>query len=116
MQLLDITDMQEKMLWMFLYNKQAPLPQASYMEKFGIHNYEALHEDWKEEQLKEAEWKLEVTKKLQMKAAELGIQIPEEGGPGQGKGGGRPNSNKKPPKESMKGAHSGNVRPVAKTS
>jgi hypothetical protein len=66
--------------------------------------------------LAEAEWKLEVQATLAKKMAELGIQPPEEGGPGQGKGGGRPNSNKKPPKESMKGAHSGNVRTVNKTS
>ena len=36
MQLLDITQMQEKMLWMFLYQKGAQLPQSAYMEKFGV--------------------------------------------------------------------------------
>lgn len=116
MQLLDVTEMQEKMLNMFLYGKGAQLPQAYYMDKFGIHNYDSLHEEWKEEQLKEGTWKLEVQAALMKKAQELGIQIPEEGGPGQGKGGGRPNSGKRQPKESMKGAHSGNVRPVLKTS
>jgi hypothetical protein len=116
LQLLDITEMQEKMLWMFLYGKQAQIPQAAYMEKFGIHNYDSLHEEWKEEQLKEGLWKLDVAAVMARKTAELGLQPPEESGPGQGKGGGRPNSHKKPAKESLKGAHDGNVRPVAKTS
>ena len=116
MQLLDITQMQEKMLWMFLYNKNAQLPQAVYMEKFGIQGYDALHDEWKAEQLKEAEFKLEAQVALARKAKELGIELPQEQGPGQGKGGGRPSSGKKPPQASMKGSQSGNVRPVVKTS
>lgn len=116
MQLLDITAMQEKMMDMFLYGKQAPLPQAYYMKKFGVHNYDQLHEEWKQEQQQDAEWKLKLQADLAKKAQELGFQPPEQGGPGQGKGGGRPNSNKKPPKESVKGKEDGNVRPVNKTS
>lgn len=116
MQLLDITQLQEKMLYMFLYGKGAQIPQSAYMEKFGVQSYDALHEEWKEEQLKDALWKLEVQVALARKAKELGIELPQEGGPGQGKGGGRPNSHEKMPKGSMKGSHSGNVRPVLKTS
>ena len=116
MQLLDITQMQEKMLWMFLYQKQAQLPQSVYMEKFGVQGYDSLHEEWKAEQVKEAIWKLETQKALAEKAQSLGIQMPEEGGKGQGKGGGRPSSGKKPPQASMKGSQSGNVRAVNKTS
>ena len=52
MQLLDITQMQEKMLWMFLFQKGAQIPQSAYMEKFGVHGYDALHTEWKAEQLK----------------------------------------------------------------
>ena len=116
MQLLDITQMQEKMLWMFLYQKGAQLPQSAYMEKFGVTGYDALHEEWKAEQLKEGEWKLEAQVALASKAKELGIQLPEQGGPGQGQGGGRPNSNKKPPQGAVKGSQSGDVRAVNKTS
>lgn len=116
MQLLDVTEMQEKMLWMFLYNKGAKIPQAEYMEKFGIHNYKSLHEDWKEEQVSEAMWQLDVQAAVAKKMAKLGIQPQPDAGPGQGKGGGRPNSGKKPPKESLKGSQSGDVRPVLKTS
>jgi hypothetical protein len=116
LQLLDITAMQEKMMDMFLYGKQAPLPQAYYMKKFGVTNYDQLHEDWKEEQVSDAMWKLDVAAAVAKKTTELGLQPPEAQGPGQGKGGGRPNSNKKPPRESLKGSQSGNVRPVLKTS
>jgi hypothetical protein len=116
LQLLDISDMQEKMVYMFLFGKGAQIPQVTYMEKFGIHNYEALHEEWKQDQLKEALWKLDVQVAVAKHALELGIQPQEEGGPGQGKGGGRPNSNKKPPSGAVKGARDGNVRPVNKTS
>jgi hypothetical protein len=45
----------------------------------------------------------------------LGLAPPPEEGPGQGKGGGRPNTNKKPPKAAQKGAASGG-RVVVKTS
>ena len=116
LQLLDITQMQEKMLWMFLFQKGAQLPQSAYMEKFGVTGYDALHQEWKEEQVKEAIWKLETQVAVAGKAKELGVQPQEEGGKGQGKGGGRPNTNEKPPKASMKGSQSGNVRVTNKTS
>lgn len=116
MQLLDITQMQEKMLWMFLFQKGAQLPQSAYMEKFGITGYDALHQEWKEEQVKEGIWKLETQVAIAKKAKELGIQPQEDGGKGQGAGGGRPNTHEKPPKASMKGSQSGNVRVVNKTS
>jgi hypothetical protein len=115
MQLLDITQMQEKMQAMFLFQKNAQLPQSWFMEKFNVPGYDALHQEWKDEQIKEAEWKLEVQVALAAKAKQLGIQIPEEG-PGQGQGGGRPNTNQKPHKGAVKGSESGNVRAVNKTS
>lgn len=115
MQLLDITQMQEKMLWMFLFQKGAKIPQAAYMEKFGVTGYETLYEEWKEEQISEGVWKLEAQVTLAAKAKELGVQMPEEGS-AQGKGGGRPNSGKKPNHAGMKGSQDGNVRVVNKTS
>lgn len=115
-QLLDITQMQEKMLAMFLYQKSAQLPQSWYMEKFNVQGYEALHQEWKQEQITEAEWKLEVQVALAKKAKELGIEIPPEQGPGQGKGGGRPGTSQREPHASLKGAKSGNVRAVNKQS
>lgn len=117
MQLLDITAMQEKMLAMFLFQKQAPLPQAWYMEKFGVDNYEALHEEWKAEQVKDAIWKIDTQKGVMEHAKQIGFEPPsDDGGKGQGKGGGRPNSNQKPPHGKIKGSQSGNVRAVNSTS
>lgn len=116
MQLLDITQMQEKMLWMFLFGKQAPLPMSAYMEKFGVVGYDTLHEEWKQEQIKEAIFKLEAQVAVASKAKELGIEPQEKGGGGQGKGGGRPNTHAKPPQAATKGSQSGNVRVVNKTS
>jgi hypothetical protein len=46
-------------------------------------------------------------------AAQLGLG---ESGPGQGKGGGRPNSMQKPPKTAQKGGAGGEPRVVQKTS
>jgi hypothetical protein len=86
------------------------------MEKFNVSGYEALHEEWKAEQIKEGNWKLDAQKELMAHAQQIGVQLPEPDGGGQGKGGGRPNSNKKPPKESIKGSQDGNVRVVNKTS
>jgi len=116
MQLLDITAMQEKMLAMFLFQKQAPLPQSWYMEKFGVQDFTSLHEEWKAEQVQNENWKLDAMKEVQMHAKQIGVEMPDPEGKGQGQGGGRPNSNKKPPHAGVKGSEDGNVRAVDKTS
>lgn len=116
LQLLDITAMQEKMLAMFLFQKQAPLPQSWYMEKFGVSDYQSLHEEWKAEQVQNENWKLDAMKEVQMHAKQIGVEMPQPEGKGQGQGGGRPNSGKKPPHASVKGSEDGNVRAVNKTS
>jgi hypothetical protein len=115
-QLLNITQQQEQMRYMFLYQKNAKLPTKTYMEKFGITDYETQYDEWKAEQISEAEWKLEVQAALQMKMKELGLEPPPDQGPGQGKGGGRPNTNEKPHHAELKGSKSGNVRAVNSTS
>lgn len=116
MQLLDLTQMQEKMQAMFLFGKQAPLPMGWYMEKFNVTGYESLHEEYKKEQLDNEIYKLDATKAVQEHAKQIGLELPEPDGGGQGKGGGRPNSNKKPPHAATKGSQDGNVRTVVKTS
>jgi hypothetical protein len=115
-QLLNITQMQERMTYMLLFQKQAPLPMEVYMEKFGVQGYEALKDQWRAEQQNDALWKLEVAKTVQEKQKELGLEPPPDQGPGQGKGGGRPNSGKKPVHAELKGSQSGNVRAVNSTS
>ena len=115
-QLLNFTQMQERMTYMFLFGKGAKLPTKTYMEKFGIEDYDAQFEAWKSEQVSLAEWELEVKATLAQRAKDLGFEPPEEGGPGQGKGGGRPNAHSAPPKMAQKGAQNGNVRTTVKTS
>ena len=116
MQLLDLTQMQERMVAMFLFQKGAPLPQAWYMEKFNVTGFDALHQEWKEEQIAEGIWKLDATKAIALHAKQIGVEMPEPEGPGQGKGGGRPNSGKKPPHASTRGSQNGEVRAVNETS
>jgi hypothetical protein len=116
MQLLDITQVQEKMQAMFLFQKNAQLPQSWYMEKFNVSGYDALHEEWKQEQIATEIWKLDASKAVASHAQQIGLQQPEPQGPGQGKGGGRPNSGKKSPHAEQKGSKDGNVRAVNSTS
>jgi hypothetical protein len=108
--------MQERMLSMFMLQQHLPIDIEGTMEKIGVPDYTVRHEKWKEEQLEDAEWKLEVEATLAKKREALGMGAPDEQGPGQGKGGGRPNSGKTAHGASMKGAKSGNVRVVNKTS
>lgn len=116
-QLLNITHLQEQMKYMMFFQKGAPISMETTMEKMGVPDYDVLHERWKEEQLADAEWKLEVEAALAHKMKSLGLNPPEQqGGPGQGKGGGRPNSGKKPNHPALKGSKSGEVRAVNKTS
>ena len=86
------------------------------MEKFGITDYETQYDEWKAEQITEAEWKLEVQAALQAKMKELGIEPPPDQGAGQGKGGGRPNTHEKPNHAELRGSKDGNVRAVNSTS
>ena len=116
-QLLNITQMQERMLYMFFLQKGVPVSLETTMEKLGVQGAEVEKEKWRKEQQDDAIWKLEVQKSVQVKMHELGIEPPPEpAGKGQGAGGGRPNSGKKPPHAEQKGSKSGNVRVVNSTS
>ena len=115
-QLLNVTHMQERMLQMFTLQQKIPIDTETTMEKIGVPDYQVRHEKWKEEQLADAEWKLEVEATLAKKAKSLGMEQPQQPPPGQGKGGGRKQSGQKPQQASMKGSQSGNVRVVNKSS
>lgn len=116
-QLLNVTHIQERMLQMFMIQQKIPVDMETTMEKIGVPDYDVRHEAWKEEQVEDAEWKLDVEATLAHKQQALGLNPPEpEGGPGQGKGGGRKQTGKKANSASMKGSQSGNVRVVNKTS
>jgi hypothetical protein len=115
-QLLNITHQQERMLAMFFLQKNIPIDMAGTMEKVGVEDYDVRHEAWKQEQIADAEWKLDVQATLAKKTKALGLEPPPEEGPGQGKGGGRPTSGKKSGHAEQKGSKSGNVRVVNSTS
>lgn len=117
-QLLNITHQQERMLNMFFLQKQIPISTAGVMEKVGVSDYEVQHEKWKQEQVADTMWKLEVEAAVQTKMKELGIEPPPQPGPGQGKGpnAGRPASGATANHAEQKGSKSGNVRVVNSTS
>ena len=115
-QLLNVTHIEERMLNMFMIQQKLPIDMATTMEKVGVPDYSVRHEAWKEEQLEDAEWKLEVQATLARKTQALGLQPPEPEGQGQGAGGGRKPTGKKPHTPSQKGSQSGQVRVVNKTS
>ncbi len=115
-QLLNVTHIEERMAQMYLLQQKVPVDLETTMEKIGVPDYAVRHEKWKEEQLEDAEWKLDVEATLARKTAALGLQPPEPEGPGQGKGGGRKPTGKKPHQPSQKGAQSGQVRVVNKAS
>lgn len=116
-QLLNITQMQERMMYMFFLQKGVPISMETTMEKLGIQGYPAEYEKWKAEQLAQGIWKLEVQADLLLKQHELGLDPPPEAAPtGQGEGGGRPNTLQKPPHLAQKGSQDGQVRTVLSTS
>lgn len=115
-QLLNITHMQERMLYMFFLQKGVPVSLATVMAKLGVEDYEVERDKWREEKMNDAMWELEVKAAVGAKMHQLGIEPPPEQGPGQGKGGGRPSTGKTPNHASMKGSRDGNVRVVNSTS
>lgn len=115
-QLLNITHLQERMVQIMMLQQKAPIDLETTMEKIGIPDYPVRHEKWKEEQLEDAEWKLDVQATLARKTKALGLEPPEPEGPGQGRGGGRKQSGKKPQQPAQKGSQSGQVRVVNKSS
>lgn len=116
-QILNITQQQERMLYMFFLQKGIPVSMSTTMEKLGVQGWEVEYEKWKAEQIDKATWELDVKQLLALKTKELGLEPPPPPkGPGQGAGGGRPNSGKKPPHAEQKGSKDGNVRVVNSTS
>lgn len=116
-QLLNATDMQERMMYLLFLQKGAKVSTGTIMEKLGVPNYggaegDTEYQKWKNEQIEELEFKIraEVFKQKELQAE--GLQPPPDAGPGQGKGGGRPPSGKKPPKQETRGTKSGNPRVI----
>lgn len=118
-QLLNITHVQEAMRYMMFLqqNQVVKMSMDTIMSKLGVDDYEVQHEKWWQEQIQDAEKGIETQAAAQAYMQKLGIQPPEPpGAQGQGKGGGRPYSDEKPPHLEQKGAHGGKVRAVLSTS
>lgn len=113
--LLKLTQQSEQLKWLTLKKQGAPLSWATTLTKLGIENYgdvdgDTEHDKWKNETVEELKFK------AQLAGAMQALGLGGEGGPGQGKGGGRPNSNKKPAKIAQKGGEGGDARTTVKTS
>lgn len=113
--LLQITAQQEQLKWITLKRQGAPIAWCDVLDKVGFKNYGTVKGDtgrerWMNEEIESIKFKVMEAKLLQAE----GIQPP--GGPGQGKGGGRPASGKKEPKIAQKGGDGGDARTVVKES
>jgi hypothetical protein len=116
--LLQVTQMQEKMIYMNALQRGWPVSFSTAFKKIGIDWPETPGADefekYQSEQLKLLDMKL--------KAAQLAaLESPQpagggDGGKGKGRGGGRPPSGKQPPKLESRGNQDGNVRTVVSQS
>jgi hypothetical protein len=114
--LMNVTAMQEKMIYMNALQRGWPVSFSTAFAKIGIEwpttpGADEL-EKYKHEQFEMLEMK---AKAAQVAQAEMGGQQQQEH-PGQGKGGGRPPSGKEPPKLETRGNKSGNLRTVVSQS
>jgi len=114
--LLKITQLQEQQKYLMLFGRGYPISPHTVAKKLGIENYGDI--DGNTEFEKWVNWKkLELLLMAQAKAmaAELGLGGEEPGGTGKQHAGGRPQSDKAPPKTVVKDKKTG-PRPVQKTS
>lgn len=112
--LLNVTQMQEKMLYMNALQRGWPVSFSTALNKIGIKWPQSPGADeferWKHEQYAMLDLKI---KAGQIASLEMGGG---GGGEGQGKGGGRPPSGKQPPKLEKRGTKDGNLRTVVSQS
>lgn len=113
--LLRLTQKDEQLKLMTLKKQGAPIGWVDIMPKLGIENFGEVKGDTVLERFINEEIEMIKVKVEEMKLlAAAGID--PSGGKGQGKGGGRPNSNKKEPKNYQKGGDGGEPRTGLKTS
>lgn len=123
-ELMNVTEMQERMMYMLFLQRGAKVSTGTIMEKLGVPNYggaegDTEYDKWQNEQRSDLHLKVELQKSLAVDLASAGIQPPDAGGgsgPGKGKGGGRPPSGQAPPKNEMRGTKSGNPRVITSQS
>jgi len=114
--LLNVTQMQEKMIYMNALQRGWPVSFSTAFKKIGIEWPETPGSD-EFERYKAEQYQL---LDLKIKAAQLAaVEMPGAAGPngsGQGKGGGRTPSGKQPPKLEKRGTQDGNLRTVVSQS
>lgn len=125
-QLLNITEMQERLTYMMFLQRDAKVSTGTIMEKLGVKNYGGAkgnteREKWQNEQIDDLNLKVKAQVALALAMKEAGIAPPDQPqgpapGPGQGKGGGRPNTDAAPPKLEQRGTTTGNPRVIVSTS
>jgi hypothetical protein len=113
--LLRITQKDEQLKLMTLKRQGAPIGWCDILPKLGVENYgevkgNTVRERYINEEIEDLKLKAMAAKMAQ----ELGLGQPQ--GPGQGKGGGRPSSGQKSPKQYQKGGAGGEPRVGVKES
>jgi len=112
--LLKITQREEQLKYLTLKKQGAPISWSTVLTKLGVDNPgEVKGNNEREKYINEEIEMLKVKVEMAKLAQASGLQ-PE--GSGQGKGGGRPNTNKKPAKNFQKGGAGGDPRVGTKTS
>jgi hypothetical protein len=117
--LLKITQQAEQLKFLTLKRQNAPISWATVMKKLGVENYGEVkgnteREKWQNEAIEELKFKVEEMKLMQSMGLDPGAA--GGGGPGQGKGGGRPPTGRKSPKAYKKGGAGGDPRTGIKES
>lgn len=113
--LLKITQAAEQQKWMALWGRGAPVSFSTVAKKLGIDNYGEIAGDTEREKwVNEQKENLLLKAQAMQMAQQLGIGEPPEP-PGKQHAGGRPPSDKKPPKGATKDKNS-IPRPITKTS
>ena len=114
--LLNVTQMQEQMKWLNFLQRGIPVSFSTAMKKLGVENWgdtpgSTEFEKYKHEQFELLEMKGKAAQIAQVEGLGAGDEKK-----GQGKGGGRPPSGKKPPKLEQRGNKTGNPRTVVSQS
>jgi hypothetical protein len=113
---------QEQLRYMFFLEHKMPISVSTCMKKLDVTNYGDTPGDTERDKY-EYEQERDLLRQVKLKEM-LAEEMPQQpqppqaakGGPGQGKGGGRPPTNQTPPKLEQKGGKGGEPRTVLSTS
>lgn len=122
-QLLNVTQQQERLMYMLFLQRGVPgISYSTIMEKLGVKDYGQVDGDtewerWRNEQIRNETLQIQMQILGAQMMQDAGIQPPgAPPGPGQGKGGGRPNTDSADPKLEQRGSTTNNPRAIIATS